>query len=235
MTDESGFIREASYWKRLEGGRVECELCPRGCKVADGERGFCGVRENRGGRYFTLVYNRPCSIHIDPIEKKPLFHFKPGARALSLATAGCNMECKFCQNWEISQFRPEQVESSRHTPDEIVEAALKTGSGAIAFTYSEPVVFTEYMLAIASIAKEKGIPPVMISNAYIKQKPLDDLCRVMAAIKVDFKGFSEDFYGTYCRGELKPVLESMKRIAKAGVWIELVHLTIPPSTILKGT
>jgi len=213
--EDDRFVREASYWKKLEGTKV------------DGERGFCGVRENRGGKYTTLVWNRPCSLHIDPIEKKPLFHYKPGTRSFSLATAGCNVECKFCQNWEISQFRPEQIESIYQSPDDIVEAALRNDCKTIAFTYTEPVVWTEYMLAIAERGREKGVPGVMITNAYIKDKPLGDVLKVMGAIKVDFKGYTEEFYKTYCRGELKPVLESMKRIAKAGMWLELVHLTIP--------
>ncbi|MBI5525948.1 MAG: AmmeMemoRadiSam system radical SAM enzyme [Deltaproteobacteria bacterium] len=225
--DDEKFVREAAYWKKLTGTKVECELCPRACKVADGERGFCGVRENRGGRYVTLVFNRPCSMHVDPIEKKPLFHYKPGTRSFSIATAGCNVECKFCQNWEISQFRPEQIESIHQTPDDIVEGAIRSGSATIAFTYTEPVVYCEYMLAVAERAREKGVEGVMITNAFIKEKPLLDTLKVLGAIKVDFKGYTEDFYKTYCRGELKPVLEAMKRIAKAGTWLELVHLTIP--------
>jgi pyruvate formate lyase activating enzyme len=227
MAGDAEFVREAAYWKRLDGNRVECELCPRACKVADGERGFCGVRENRGGKYVTLVFNRPCSMHVDPIEKKPLFHFKPGTRAFSMATAGCNMECRFCQNWEISQFRPEQVESMHRTPEDIVNAALRTGAGTISFTYTEPVVFIEYMLAVARLGRGRGVPGTVITNAYIKQRPLADLCETAGAIKVDFKGFTDGFYKRYCRGELKPVLDAMKQIAKSGVWLELVHLTIP--------
>ncbi|MFA6033689.1 MAG: AmmeMemoRadiSam system radical SAM enzyme, partial [Myxococcota bacterium] len=221
------FVREASYWKRLEGGRVECGLCPRSCKTSPGERGTCGVRENRGGTYHTLVWGRPCTINVDPIEKKPMFHFRPGTRTFSLATAGCNMDCRFCQNWEISRAKPEQLGAVFTGPREIVEQARTAGAASIAFTYSEPVVSTEYALAIAEAGREAGLPGITITNGYIRGKPHSDLLKVLGAVKIDFKGFTEEFYKKTCSGELKPVLESMERVAKAGVWLEIVHLTIP--------
>jgi len=166
-------------------------------------------------------------MHNDPIEKKPLFHYRPGVKAFSLATAGCNIECRFCQNWEISQFRPEQVSSRTVTPEEIVRHASRLGSGAIAFTYSEPVIFYEYMLDICLAAEGSGIGRVMISNGYINKKPLAELMGNMDAIKIDFKAFSESFYKDVCSAHLRPVLDTLVRIRKAGVWLELVMLVIP--------
>ncbi len=147
--------REASWYKKLEEGRVECQLCPQACTVADMERGMCGVRENRGGTYYTLVHGRACAVHVDPIEKKPFFHVMPGEKAFSFSTAGCNVECKFCQNWELSQFRPEQVEAYDLPPAALVEAAKRNGARLTAATYGEPVVFWEYVRDAAAAA-ERG-------------------------------------------------------------------------------
>jgi pyruvate formate lyase activating enzyme len=208
---------------------VECQLCPRHCKVADQETGWCGVRANDGGTYYTHVYGRPVTIHNDPVEKKPLFHFRPGTEALSLSTAGCNFECLFCQNWEISQFRPEQVPARYGFvgPEKLVALAQRKGSASIAFTYGEPVVFSEYMLDTARASRQAGIPGVMITNGFIEEKPMADLLEVLGAVKVDFKAYSEPFYKKWCRGHLAPVLETLKRIRARKVWLELVHLTIP--------
>ncbi|RJP21535.1 MAG: AmmeMemoRadiSam system radical SAM enzyme [Candidatus Abyssobacteria bacterium SURF_5] len=221
------FVREAMHYKKLEEGKVECEVCPRACKVAPKERGYCGVRENFGGSYKTLVYGRACSINVDPIEKKPLFHFLPGARALSLATAGCNIECKFCQNWEISQFRPEQVRSIHFPPEAVVAKAIEGRIESIAFTYTEPVVFYEYMHDTAKLAKEKSIKSVMISNGYIKEKPMSELCEHLSAVKIDLKAFTEKFYSEMCSGKLQPVLDTLKLLKKKKMWFEVVVLIIP--------
>ena len=222
-----GVKHEALHWESAGERRVKCLLCPRECTVADRERGTCGVRENDGGKYYTLVHSNPCALHNDPIEKKPLFHFRPGVKALSLATAGCNIECRFCQNWEISQFRPEQVRSVEASPEEIVRRARGLGSGAIAFTYSEPVVFYEYMRDICTAAEGTGIGRVMISNGYIKEKPFKELLGVLDGVKIDFKAFSESFYKDVCSAHLRPVLDSLVRVREAGVWLELVMLVIP--------
>ncbi len=225
--DPSRFIREAMHYKKLEEAKVECEICPRGCKVAPKERGYCGVRENFGGEYKTLVYGRACSANVDPIEKKPLFHFLPGARALSIATAGCNVECKFCQNWEISQFRPEQVDNMDLQPATLVAKARENSIESIAFTYSEPVVFYEYMYDTAKLAKEKDVKTVMISNGYIKEKPMADLCEHLSAVKIDLKAFTEKFYADICSGKLQPVLDTLKLLHKKKMWYEIVVLIIP--------
>lgn len=225
--DEHFTPREARYYKKIEGGRVECQLCPHQCRVADKERGICGVRENRGGTYYTLVHSRVCALHIDPIEKKPLFHFLPGTNALSLATPGCNMWCLFCQNWQISQFRPEQVDCINLPPEKIHSIAKKYHTPTIAYTYSEPVIFTEYIQDTASLKEKTGIRSVMISNGFIQEKPLKDLCQLLDAIKVDLKSFSQKFYTDITGGKLKDVLHSLQVIRHEGVWLEIVVLIVP--------
>ena len=219
--------REASWYKKLDEGRVECGLCPQGCTVADAERGTCGVRENRGGTYVTLVHSLACSIHADPIEKKPLFHVMPGELALSYATAGCNIECKFCQNWEISQFRPEQVRSIYLPPEALVEAARRSNAKLTAATYSEPVVFWEYVRDAARAARKAGLAPTVVTNGYIEEKPLKEVLPLLRAVKVDLKSFREEFYRDQLRGKLEPVLKTLEIIRAADVWLEIVVLLIP--------
>ncbi len=218
---------EASWYKKLEEGRVECQLCPQACTVADAERGTCGVRENRGGTYFTLVHSMACSIHADPIEKKPFFHVMPGELALSYATAGCNVECKFCQNWEISQFRPEQVRSIYLPPEALVEAAKRAGARLTAATYSEPVIFWEYVRDAARAAKKAGLVPTVVSNGFIQEAPLREVLPLLKAVKVDLKSFREEFYRDQVRGKLEPVLKALEIIRGADVWLEIVVLLIP--------
>ena len=228
MDEEEFPAIEAMYYKKLPDIRVECELCPRACQVADLERGYCGVRENRNGKYYTLVHSRVCSRYADPIEKKPLFHYLPGTKAYSIATAGCNIECKFCQNWQISQFRPEQIEDTiKLTPEEVVRFAKERSCDTIAYTYSEPVVFYEYMYDTARVGKREGVGSVMISNGYIKKEPLVELCKELSAVKIDFKAFTEKFYKETCSGELKPVLETLVTLKEIGIWFEIVMLVIP--------
>jgi len=223
-----GVIRhEAMFWEKLEDKKVKCVLCPRECEVADVERGYCGVRENQGGKYQTLVYGALCSANVDPIEKKPLFHYQPGTTAFSIATAGCNIECKFCQNWQISQFRPEQVKSVEITPERLISVCKARGSPTIAYTYSEPVIFYEYMHDVAALARENGVGSVMISNGYIQEKPLRQLCRQLTGVKVDVKAFTEKFYSEVCAGKLKPVLDALEVFKDTGIWLELVVLIIP--------
>jgi len=218
---------DAMFWEALEGNRVKCVLCPRECEVADVERGYCGVRENRGGKYQTLVYGALCSANIDPIEKKPLFHYLPGTSAFSIATAGCNIECKFCQNWQISQFRPEQVESVLMEPERLITFCQARHAPTIAYTYSEPVISYEYVHDTAALARQQGIGSVMISNGYIQEKPLRELCRRLTAVKVDLKAFTEKFYEETCAGKLKPVLATLETLKDVGIWFELVILLIP--------
>jgi pyruvate formate lyase activating enzyme len=215
------------FWEELPDKKVKCVLCPRECEVADVERGYCGVRENQGGKYQTLVYGTLCSANVDPIEKKPLFHYLPGTTAFSIATAGCNIECKFCQNWEISQFRPEQVSSVLVPPERLIEVCRRERSPTVAHTYSEPVVFYEYMHDSAAIGREKGIGSVMISNGYIQEEPLRELCKYLTGVKIDLKAFTETFYNEQCNGELAPVLETLETLKDIGIWFEIVVLIIP--------
>jgi pyruvate formate lyase activating enzyme len=218
---------EARYYAKLPDREIECRLCPRFCRLGDKERGYCGVRENQGGTYYTLVYGKACTLNIDPIEKKPFFHVLPGTMALSMATAGCNVNCKFCQNWEISQVRPEQVEHFDLSPEMAAAKAAEAGCPSIAYTYSEPTVFFEYMYDTALRARRRGVRSLVVTGGHINPEPLADLLAVVDAIKVDLKGFSEGFYKTYVRGDLKPVLETIRTAAKSKVWLEIVYLVIP--------
>jgi pyruvate formate lyase activating enzyme len=190
---------EARYYKRLPDREVECELCPRKCRLGDRERGYCGVRQNDGGTYYSLVYGKACSINVDPIEKKPFFHLLPGTNAFSFATAGCNVNCKFCQNWEISQVRPEQVRHVDLPPETAVVTAEAHGCRSIAYTYSEPTVFYEYMFDTAVLARRSRIKNAVVSGGHINPEPLAALTKVVDAIKIDLKAFNPDSTDL-CRG-----------------------------------
>ena len=224
---EDKYVREAKYYEKLSEKRIRCQLCPHECQVADLERGTCGVRENRGGVYYTLVYGNPCAVHVDPIEKKPLFHYYPASQAFSLATAGCNFSCRFCQNWEISQKRPEQVSAIDLLPERVIAGARQYRCRIVSHTYTEPVVFFEYMLDCAVAGRESGIPNVMISNGYIQKKPMRELCRYLGAVKIDLKAFTEKFYQEQCGGKLQPVLDTLLLLRGEKVWFEVVVLIIP--------
>jgi pyruvate formate lyase activating enzyme len=221
------FEKEAMFYEKLKDNEIKCKLCPKECVIGDRERGWCGVRENREGTYYTLVYGNPCTITPDPIEKKPLNHFLPGSWAYSLATAGCNLNCKFCQNWEISQSRPEETKNWSLLPSEAVSEAKQADCKSIAFTYSEPTVFYEYMLDISKLARKEGIRSVVISAGFINPEPLKLLCKNVDTIKIDLKSFSNDFYNKICSAELQPVLNTLKIIKASGVWLEIVYLVIP--------
>jgi pyruvate formate lyase activating enzyme len=224
-----GFIETklSPYFKPLADNAVQCLLCPRGCQVSAGKRGYCEVRENRGGKYYSLVYGNPCSIAIDPIEKKPFFHVLPGTRSFSLATAGCNFHCKFCQNWEISQEVPEKTFNFSLPPALAVELAREKGCASIASTYVEPTIFFEYMYDISVLAKRNGILSVCHSNGYINPQPLNDLAKYLGAACIDLKGFTEVFYQEMSEGTLQPVLNTIKQLRAKGVHVEIVNLVIP--------
>jgi len=219
--------KEARYYKTLQNGRVQCLLCPWQCIVDPGRRGHCDVRANRDGVYYSLVYGRIASYHNDPIEKKPLFHFLPKHMALSMATAGCNVDCKFCQNWELAQRLPEDIPGYEFSPGEIIALAGRWGSHILAYTYNEPTVFTEYILDIAAAGKKTGLKSVVISNGYINRKPLLDLCRVLDAYKVDLKAFTESYYRDVVGGRLAPVLDTLVTLKSEGMWVEIVYLVVP--------
>jgi len=221
------YEKEARFWQAGEDKTVSCELCPRSCTVPQGARGFCGVRMNRGGKYYTLVWGNPCGLGIDPIEKKPFFHVLPGAKAFSIAAAGCNLRCKFCQNWDISQSRPEQTRNVDLPPAAVVAQAVKHDCQAVAFTYSEPVVFFEYMYDTAVAARERKLRPLVVSNGFINADPMAELCKVVTAVKIDLKGYTEGFYRDVCGARLRPVLETLVLLKKLGMWFEIVNLIVP--------
>ncbi|MEW6534254.1 MAG: AmmeMemoRadiSam system radical SAM enzyme [Candidatus Auribacterota bacterium] len=225
--DESSFVHEAMHFTRLGDGLVRCGLCPHGCLVSDGARGKCRVRENRGGTYYTRVFSRVCAMHVDPIEKKPLFHYKPASKSFSIATPGCNFSCSFCQNWQISQSNPESIDCQYISPDEAVRKAVESGAQSIAYTYSEPTIFYEYMLETARKGNEKGVKSVAITNGFMCEQAQDQLLDQLDAVKIDFKAFSENFYREVCGGTLEGVKKSIQRIAKKKKWLELVVLIIP--------
>ena len=220
-------LYEAGYYKKLDDKIIECQLCPRRCQTRDGERGFCGVRVNQTGVYYTLVYGKTAASHIDPIEKKPLFHMLPGSAALSIATVGCNVMCRFCQNWELSQSLPKDVEMHEFPPDRVAALAKQRHCPIIAYTYNEPIVFTEYMYDTAQAARTMNLHNVMISNGYINKQPMKDLCGVLDAVKIDLKAFNQRFYRELVSGELNPVLDTLVLIKSLGMWTEIVYLVIP--------
>ncbi|MEK7408907.1 MAG: AmmeMemoRadiSam system radical SAM enzyme [Acidobacteriota bacterium] len=225
--NEAQFTAEAQFYEKLPHKKIKCKLCPRECVIDDRERGYCGVRENRGGVYYMLVHSRVCTAHVDPIEKKPFFHFLPGSLAFSIATAGCNVNCKMCQNWEISQARPEQVRNMHLPPRELAALARQNQCASIAYTYSEPIVFYEYMVEAADAAHAAGVKSTVVTGGYIQEEPLKQLCRRVDAIKVDLKAFSPKFYKEVVNGELKPVLDGLVTLRKQGMWSEIVYLVIP--------
>jgi len=220
-------IKLSPHFLPLNNRRIQCQLCPRECLVADKQRGFCGVRENRGGKYYSLVYGNPCAVHVDPIEKKPFYHLLPASTSFSIATAGCNFRCKFCQNWEISQTTPDETYNLDLPPDKIVTLAKKAGSRSIAYTYVEPTIFFEFMLDTAKLAKKEGILNVYHSNGFINPGPLKELCQVLDAANIDLKGFTEEFYSSMSQGRLAPVLQTLKTLKKEGVHLEITNLVIP--------
>lgn len=215
------------YFKPLADRSIVCTLCPHECAVAEGKRGACQVRENQGGKYYSLVYGNPCAINVDPIEKKPFFHVLPGTSSFSIATAGCNFHCKFCQNWEISQARPDETMNYTLQPEDVALMAERYGARSVASTYVEPTIFFEYMYDVGQRARERKLLNVMHSNGFINPGPLDDLCGVLDAACIDLKGFTDSYYREVSEGRLQPVLDSLKQLKKRGVHTELVTLVVP--------
>ncbi len=206
---------------------VRCQLCARECLLADGERGLCRARLNVKGELRSLVYGRPMSVHVDPIEKKPFYHFLPGRAALSLGTSGCPLRCRFCQNWELSQARPEDYQAAVVAPEQVARAAVERDAPVIAFTYNEPTVFTEYLTDVARAARPLGRRSVAVSCGYMKEAPLAEMCEVLDAVKIDLKGFRESFYREVSSAELQPVLRSIRQVARSRAHLEIVNLVVP--------
>ena len=222
-----GSVHEALWYEKLGKNVIRCGLCPRSCTVPPDSRGACGVRENRAGTYYTLVYGRVCAIHVDPIEKKPLFHYLPGSNTLSIATGGCNIECKFCQNWDIAQARPEDLDYQALSPADVVNVCRKQNVSTVAYTYSEPTVFSEYVLETSKLARANDLGSVTISNGFISRPALVELCQHFTAVKIDLKGFTESFYHDVCSGRLRPVLNTLTTLRDLKMHYEIVALLIP--------
>ena len=216
------------YWHVLEDGRIQCDLCPRACKLHEGQRGLCFVRANHGNQIVLTTYGRSSGFCIDPIEKKPLNHFYPGSPVLSFGTAGCNLACKFCQNWDISKSREMDTLADEASPEKIARVAAALGCESVAFTYNDPVIFMEYALDVADACRARGINTVAVTAGYISAEPRKPFFAKMDAANVDLKGFSDSFYYKLCGGHLSPVLETLETIYHhSDCWLELTTLLIP--------
>jgi len=218
-------MKEAMHYIKKKDKTVQCNVCPWNCVINEGKRGVCGVRENQEGKLIALVYGRPVSIAVDPIEKKPLFHFLPGTNIFSIGTVGCNLRCKHCQNWEISQEK--NIIGEELMPEQVIEQAIANECQSIAYTYNEPTIFYEYVYDTARLARKKGLKNVMVTNGYINKEPLEELYPYIDAANVDLKGFSEKFYSEITGTHIQPVLDTIKRISKTKTWMELTNLVIP--------
>ncbi len=219
-------LKEAMFYERLDGNKIQCNICFRRCIVPPGGRGFCRVRENRDGRYYSLVYSSPSAVHVDPIEKEPQLHMLPGSEILCLGTAGCNFRCRHCHNWHLSQARPEDLDTYHLLPEDVIELAIQKDIPTISFTYNEPTVFYEYVYDIAVLAKKKGLRILWHSNGSMNPEPLRTLLKYTDAVTIDLKGFTKKAYQN-SSAELKPVLKTLKIIKQEGRWLEIVNLVIP--------
>jgi len=220
-------IHEASLFEKLEKRKVKCHLCAHECTIADGKMGICGVRENRDGTLFTLIYNTVSSEAVDPIEKKPLYHFLPGTLSYSQGTIGCNFRCSHCQNWTISQVKLEQAHIREITPEESVAQALASDCASISWTYNEPTIWHEFTYDSARLAHEAGLKTVYVTNGYITEDALRDISPYLDAFRVDIKAFRDEFYRETCRAHLQPVLDSSVVARELGMHIEVINLVIP--------
>ena len=218
---------ECRYYTKLKDGAVECQLCPHHCRIVNGKTGVCRSRRNEDGVLVSEVYGKPCSLAIDPIEKKPLYHFHPGTQCLSIACTGCNFRCLNCQNHEISQVSPDDVNHYELSPDEVVALCRKHHCPGIAYTYTEPLTYIEYVTDTARLAHENGLWNILVTAGYVCQEPLKDLLPYLDAANIDLKSFSDSIYQRISGGHLKPVLDTIQAMYDAGVWVELTNLIIP--------
>lgn len=217
-------IKEASYYEKLDRGVVRCTLCPADCRLSEGQYGLCQSRSNRNGQLVTENYGQLVTLALDPIEKKPLYHFYPGSMILSTGANGCNLKCEHCQNWSISQ---QKVSTKYYSPKQLVETALAHESIGIAFTYTEPFIWYEYIIDTAPLLKEAGLKTVLVSNGYINSEPLEKIINHIDAVNVDLKGMKPEFYKKICHGQLAPVLDNLKFIAHSNTHLEITNLIIP--------
>lgn len=217
---------EARFYSK-EGDRVRCELCPHACLISEGKRGLCGVREHRGGRLYSLIYGLASSVHPDPIEKKPLFHFLPGSTSLSFGSVGCNLFCMHCQNFTISRAKVDEFDMTRLTADDVVRMARRSGARSVSWTYNEPTIWHEFTTDASRAAHEAGLKANYVTNGFIQEAPLRELKGVIDAMNIDVKAFREDFYKRVCGGKLAPVLRACEVANELGIHIELTYLIIP--------
>jgi pyruvate formate lyase activating enzyme len=225
---ERRMTHPTKHWHRLDDGRVQCDVCPRECRLHEGQRGFCFVRACEGGEIVLTTYGRSSGFCVDPIEKKPLNHFLPGTSVLSFGTAGCNLGCKFCQNWDISKSREIDTLADTGSPEALADAAVELGCRSIAFTYNDPVIFLEYAVDVADACRERGLKAVAVTAGYVSPGARGELFAHMDAANVDLKGFTEDFYAKTCAGHLQPVLETLEYLVhETDVWVEVTTLLIP--------
>ena len=216
------------YWHELDDGRIQCDLCPRECKLREGQRGLCYVRSRQEDQIALTTYGRSSGFCVDPIEKKPLNHFLPGSPVLSFGTAGCNLACRFCQNWDISKARHDDVLADDASPEQLAHAALDLGCRSVAFTYNDPIVFHEYALDVAVACHEVGVHTVAVTSGYVSPEPRTEFYRHMDAVNIDLKAFTDDFYHRVCAGALAPVLETLHHVRhETDVWLEITTLLIP--------
>jgi pyruvate formate lyase activating enzyme len=235
MTDPTALAPEADlagtptrWWHRLDDGRVQCDVCPRACKLGEGQRGLCFVRGRAGDEIVLTTYGRSSGYCVDPIEKKPLNHFLPGSAVLSFGTAGCNLACKFCQNWDISKSRELDTLQDAASPEAIARAARRLGCASVAYTYNDPVIFMEYAIDVAQACRAAGVRSVAVTAGYMSPAPREEFYRHMDAANVDLKAFTEDFYWRITGGHLQPVLETLEYLHhETGVWLEITNLVIP--------
>lgn len=219
-------MKEASFYKQLDDNKVQCTLCSHFCTINDGERGKCSVRENKEGKLYSLVYGKAIATAVDPIEKKPLFNFLPGTYSYSVATMGCNFDCKFCQNSDISQPGRE-IYGRELAPEQIVKQAIENDCATIAYTYTEPTIFYEYALDTAILARKKGLKNIFVTNGFINPEPLKEISKYLDAANIDLKSFDDDFYREYVGARLQPVLDSIKMYHELGIFLEITTLIIP--------
>ncbi len=226
-------MKEAVLYQKLNNGQVRCRLCAHHCLISPGKHGICFVRENRDGKLYSLVYGLAIAANVDPIEKKPFFHFLPGSTSFSIATAGCNFRCEFCQNWEISQTirnslrSRESIPGEELPPEKAVKVALENGCRSISYTYTEPTIFFEYATDTARLARKKGLKNTFVTNGYQTQETIKEMKDLIDAANIDLKSFSDDFYKKMCGARLQPVLDSIRLMHDAGIWVEVTTLVIP--------
>ncbi len=220
-------VKEASMWEPLQDNLVRCKVCPHRCAIKPSARGICGTRENKDGKLYTLIYGELTATAVDPIEKKPFFNFWPGSNSFSISSVGCNLDCPWCQNFHISHAEPGDVFAEQMNPEKVVELAKKYGCRSISYTYNEPIIWFEYVLDTAKLAKREGVLNCLVTNGYITLEALEELGPYIDAANVDIKGFTEEFYRNYCKAKLEPILEATTAMQKKGIHVEITTLLIP--------